>query len=86
MWEDYSRNKSIQKSDSFLALKKTYHIHHAIYNNKTPSSNHPLVFPSFPQEKAMVPHYSTLAWKIPWTEEPGVLQSMRLQSWTQLSN
>ena len=27
-------------------------------------------------EKAMAPHYSTLAWKIPWTEEPGVLQSM----------
>ena len=27
-------------------------------------------------EKAMVPHSSTLAWKIPWTEEPGRLQSM----------
>ena len=27
-------------------------------------------------EKAMAPHSSTLAWKIPWTEEPG-----RLQSW-----
>ena len=24
----------------------------------------------------MAPHSSTLAWKIPWTEEPGVLQSM----------
>jgi len=30
-------------------------------------------------EKAMAPHSSTLAWKIPWTEEPGGLQSMR--SW-----
>ena len=29
-----------------------------------------------PQEKAMAPHSSTLAWKIPWTEEPGGLQSM----------
>ena len=28
------------------------------------------------QEKAMAPHSSTLAWKIPWTEEPGRLQSM----------
>ena len=28
-------------------------------------------------EKAMAPHSSTLAWKIPWTEEPGGLQSMR---------
>ena len=28
-------------------------------------------------KKAMAPHFSTLAWKIPWTEEPGRLQSMR---------
>ena len=28
------------------------------------------------EEKAMAPHSSTLAWKIPWTEEPGGLQSM----------
>ena len=27
-------------------------------------------------EKAMAPHSSTLAWKIPWIEEPGRLQSM----------
>ena len=27
-------------------------------------------------EKAMTPHSSTLAWKIPWTEESGRLQSM----------
>ena len=26
-------------------------------------------------EKAMAPHSSTLAWRIPWTEEPGRLQS-----------
>ena len=31
-------------------------------------------------EKAMAPHSSTLAWKIPWTEEPGRLQFMGLQS------
>ena len=30
---------------------------------------------TFP-EKAMAPHSSTLAWKIPWVEEPGGLQSM----------
>ena len=28
-----------------------------------------------PLEKAMAPHSSTLAWKIPWTEKPGRLQS-----------
>ena len=33
------------------------------------------IMPFFP-EKAMAPHSSTLAWKIPWTEEPGRLQSM----------
>ena len=27
-------------------------------------------------EKAMAPHFSTLAWKIPWMEEPGRLQSV----------
>ena len=27
-------------------------------------------------EKAMAPHSSALAWKIPWMEEPGGLQSM----------
>ena len=31
-----------------------------------------------PIEKAMAPHSSTLAWKIPWTEEPGGPQSMGL--------
>ena len=31
-----------------------------------------------PTEKAVAPHSSTLAGKIPWTEEPGGLQSMRL--------
>ena len=30
-------------------------------------------------EKEMATHSSTLAWKIPWTEQPCRLQSMRLQ-------
>ena len=30
----------------------------------------------FSPEKTMAPHSSTLAWKIPWMEEPGGLQSM----------
>ena len=32
-----------------------------------------------PLEKEMAPHSSILAWKVPWTEEPGGLQSMGLQ-------
>jgi len=32
-----------------------------------------------PLEKEMAIHSSTIAWKIPWTEEPGRLQTMGLQ-------
>ena len=37
-----------------------------------------------PLEKRMATHSCILAWRILWTEEPGRLQSMRSQSWTQL--
>ena len=37
-------------------------------------------------EKALVIHSSTLAWKLPWMEEPDRLQSMGSLSWTQLSD
>ena len=36
--------------------------------------------------KAVATHSSTLAWKVPWTEEPGELQSMGSQSQTRLSD
>ena len=42
--------------------------------------------PSTLSEKAMETHSSTLAWKIPWLEEPGRLQSKRSQSRARLSN
>ena len=48
------------------------------------ASNNPLASAAFRTnpnqltEKAMAPHSSTLAWKIPWTEEPGRRQSMGL--------
>jgi len=32
----------------------------------------------------MATHSSILAWKIPWSEEPGRLQSIGMQSWTKL--
>ena len=41
------------------------------------------------KEKAAAPHSSTLAWKLPWTEKPGRLQSMgllRVRHRTQLSD
>ena len=37
-----------------------------------------LIMYALQQEKALAPHSSTLAWKIPWTAEPGRLQSMEL--------
>ena len=38
-----------------------------------------------PLEKGMAIHSSILAWRIPWTEEPGGLQTMGSQSWTLVS-
>ena len=39
-----------------------------------------------PLEKGMATHSSILAWRIPWTVEPGRLQSMELQSRMWLSD
>ena len=39
-----------------------------------------------PLEKKMANHSSILAWRIPWPEEPGRLQSTGLQSRTRLSD
>ena len=39
-----------------------------------------------PLEKGMAIHSNTLAWRIPWTEKPGRLQSVESQSWTRLSD
>ena len=39
-----------------------------------------------PLEKEMATHSSVFAWEIPWTEEPGGLQSMGLQTTQRLNN
>ena len=39
-----------------------------------------------PLEKEMATYCSILAWEIPWTEEPGGLQFIGLQSQTRLTN
>ena len=48
------------------------------WTTKEDLMSYPLVWGPLGQitEKAMAPHSNTLAWKIPWTEEPGGLQSM----------
>ena len=47
----------------------------AMYDNTV---NYPYMWVLYSQssEKALAPYSSTLAWEIPWTEEPGGLQSM----------
>ena len=54
-------------------------------------SNDHIVYLKFTQccmsEKAIAPHFSTLAWKIPWTEEPGKAAVHGVsKSWTWLSD
>ena len=39
-----------------------------------------------PLEEEMATHSSILAWRIPWTGQPGQLQFMGSQSWTRLSD
>ena len=41
---------------------------------------------NYPLEKYLATLSSILAWEIPWTKEPGELQSMALQDQTQLSD
>ena len=51
-----------------------------------------IAFLEIDMQKAMAPHSSTLAWKIPWTEEPGGLRRVGhgvhgvAKSWTRLSD
>jgi len=42
------------------------------------------LIPGLRRSKGMATHSSIPAWRIPWTEEPGRLQSMEPQSWTQM--
>ena len=53
----------------------SYTIKEAIFLFSNEKDNEILRINSNLKEKAMAPHSSTLAWKIPWIEEPGRLQS-----------
>ena len=60
---------------------------HGVTKSQTQLSDFTFIFHFHALEKEMATHSSVLAWNIPWTEEPGRLQSMELQkNWTQLSN
>ena len=49
---------------------------HGVAEGRTRLSNFTFIFHIHALEKEMATHSSTLAWKIPWTEKPGGLQSM----------
>ena len=49
---------------------------HGVAKSRTRLSDFTFTSHSHALEKAVAPHSSTLAWKIPWTEAPGRLQSM----------
>ena len=50
---------------------------HGVAEGRTRLSDFTFTFHLHALEKEMATHSSVLAWKIPWTEEPGGLQSMR---------
>ena len=76
-----------EKERNSVAQGKCWNITQASFFHRcviciSPSTFFPCLLPhtmhlSFISEKAMTTHSSTLAWKIPWMEEPGRLQSMR---------
>ena len=49
---------------------------HGVAESRTRLSDFTFTFHFHALEKEMATHSSTLAWRIPWTEEPGRLQSM----------
>ena len=59
---------------------------HGVAEGRTRLSDFAFTFHFHALEKEMAIHSSTLAWKIPWTEEPDRLQSMGSQSWARLSD
>ena len=76
--------KSLQMVTAVMKLKDAYFLDFpggsdgkaSVYNAGDPGSIPGL---GDPLEKEMASHSRTIAWKIPWTEEPGRLQSMGSQ-------
>ena len=70
--------KQVEKLDNKLQEKDKEDIRNSIEYHRLKTHKSKLFVCSYKQnvEKAMAPHSSTLAWNIPWTEEPGRLQFM----------
>ena len=67
-YEGSTKERAIVSTWGIVSVRKDLHV--IIFEVFLNTSRHWLT------EKAMAPHSSTLSWKIPWTEEPGGLQSM----------
>ena len=60
---------------------------HGVAKSQTRLSDFTFTFHFYALEKGMATHSSGLAWRLPWTEEPGGLQSLgAAKSQTQLSD
>ena len=75
LWVYFQIRPCIAKHLSFLNRVRLESHHHILPGFFYLPGFRTLAF-SPTSEKAMAPHSSTLAWKIPWTEEPGRLQSL----------
>ena len=58
---------------------------HGVAKSRTRLCDFTFTFHFYALEKEMATHSSVLAWRIPWTEKPGRLQSMGSQSRTRLN-
>ena len=67
---------SIQKNAFDLVLMRWMNLEPTTQSEVSQKEKDKYCILTYILEKAMAPHSSTLAWKIPLTEEPGRLQSM----------
>ena len=85
IFDSHTHNILWNKTSKQQLAKKTPKTHYYYCENNWPLIEHKFIIVvviiiiknlEHGMEKAMAPHSSTLAWKIPWMEEPGRLQSM----------
>ena len=84
--EDKMVEITSEKQNKIKRMKRTEDGLRDLWDNIKCNNLRIIGVPEEEAEKAMAPHSSTLAWKIPWMEEPGRLQSMGSLSRTRLSD
>ena len=81
-WMQETDSLRFVSSQKIYILKIFLELYTSLQKDKNPrmkKSGYKRFSANYWPEKAMAPHSSTLAWKIPWTEGPGGLQSMGSQ-------